>query len=168
MGTAPFGEPEVRIRAADEGVPMLGAVLAYGQLVAPLQQAWMAAHAHASARLRSRFGTTVAAIKALSDGVEVDAGIAERFDLAIVAEGGVFGQQTRLLRNSRWPTTTARPRGSAPSRCKAARRGWPASASRATARWRCCPCRRSGHGRCRRCRAALVWCVPATTTRCAR
>ena len=39
----PLGLPEVRIRAADEGVPMLGAVLRYGQLVAPLQQAWMQA-----------------------------------------------------------------------------------------------------------------------------
>jgi len=77
---------------------MLGAVLAYGRLLAPLQQAWMAAAAHDSARLRSRFDTKVAAIKALGDGVEVDAGIAERFDLAIVAEGGVFGQQdVRLL-----------------------------------------------------------------------
>jgi 2-octaprenyl-6-methoxyphenol hydroxylase len=31
----------------------------------------------------------------LPDGVEVDAGIAERFDLAVVAEGGVFAEQSR-------------------------------------------------------------------------
>ena len=88
-------EPEVRIRAIDEAVPMLGAVLAYGTLTAPLQQAWAQAEAAEPQRLRSRFGTAVAALKPLADGVEVDAGIAERFDLAVVAEGGVFADQTR-------------------------------------------------------------------------
>ena len=88
-------EPEVRIRAIDEAVPMLGAVLAYGALTAPLQQAWAHAEAAEPQRLRSRFGTAVAALKPLADGVEVDAGIAERFDLAVVAEGGVFADQAR-------------------------------------------------------------------------
>ena len=37
----------------------------------------------------------MAALKPLPDGVELDAGIAERFDLAVVAEGGVFAQQVR-------------------------------------------------------------------------
>ncbi|MEO7852885.1 MAG: FAD-dependent monooxygenase [Rubrivivax sp.] len=96
---APFGMAsggaEVRIRAADEAVPMLGAVLAYGALVTPLQRAWEAAAAADRARLRSRFGTEVVAMKPLADGVELDAGIAERFDLAVVAEGGVFGKQVR-------------------------------------------------------------------------
>ena len=99
-----LGEPEVRIRAADEGVAMLGAVLSYGHIVAPLQQAWEAAAQREPQRLRSRFGTPVAALKNLdgqSGGVEVDAGIAERFDLAVVAEGGVFAGPTR--------TTTAPP-----------------------------------------------------------
>jgi 2-octaprenyl-6-methoxyphenol hydroxylase len=91
----PLGLPEVRIRAEEEGVPMLGAVLRYGQLVAPLQQAWMDAARQAPQRLHSRFGNTVAALKPLPDGVELDAGIAERFDLAVVAEGGVFAQQLR-------------------------------------------------------------------------
>ena len=114
-----LGEPELRIRAIDEAVPMLGAVLSYGAIVAPLQQAWMAAEAAEPKRLRSRFGTLVAALKNLqgghgtsggidggtgigigigigaSTGVEVDAGIAERFDLAVVAEGGVFAEQAR-------------------------------------------------------------------------
>jgi 2-octaprenyl-6-methoxyphenol hydroxylase len=93
--TLPLGLPEVRIRAAEEGVPMLGAVLRYGQLVAPLQQAWMEAARQAPERLHNRFGSAVAALKALPDGVELDAGIAERFDLAVVAEGGVFAQQVR-------------------------------------------------------------------------
>lgn len=124
-------EPELRIRAAVEGVAMLGAVLSYGSVVAPLQQVWSAAVAAEPKRLHSRFGLPVAALKNLADpaarsllahpsntapasnmshmshkahqpaapstqqGVEVDAGIAERFDLAIVAEGGVFADQVR-------------------------------------------------------------------------
>ena len=94
-GLPPFGEPAVRLRAADEGVPMLGAVLSYGALVAPLQQAWEAAATREPQRLRSRFGTVVNALKDLDEGVEVDAGIAERFDLVVVAEGGVFADQAR-------------------------------------------------------------------------
>jgi 2-octaprenyl-6-methoxyphenol hydroxylase len=86
-----WAEPELRLRAVELEVPMLGAVLSYGALVAPLQCAWEAAVAAAPQRLRSRFGTPVAALKPLPDGVEVDAGIAERYDLAVVAEGGVFG-----------------------------------------------------------------------------
>ena len=91
-------EPELRIRAIDEAVPLLGAVLSYGAIVAPLQQVWLAAEAREPHRLRSRFGTPVAALKNLDDavgGVEVDAGIAERFDLAVTAEGGVFSTQVR-------------------------------------------------------------------------
>ena len=93
---SPFGEPELRIRAADEGVPMLGAVLGYGRIVAPLQSAWLAAAQREPARLRSRFGTPVAALKAAGPrAVEVDAGIAETFDVAVIAEGGVFADQAR-------------------------------------------------------------------------
>jgi 2-octaprenyl-6-methoxyphenol hydroxylase len=90
-----LGEPELRIRAIDEAVPLLGAVLSYGSIVAPLQQAWLAAEAAEPRRLHSRFGQSVAALKNLEHSVEVDAGIAERFDLAIVAEGGVFSDQLR-------------------------------------------------------------------------
>ncbi|MEO8123187.1 MAG: FAD-dependent monooxygenase [Burkholderiales bacterium] len=91
----PFGEPELRIRASEESVPMLGAVLTYGEIVAPLQAAWLAAVESEPQRLRSRFGTPVVALKNIDAGVEVDAGIAERFDLAVVAEGGVFSDQAR-------------------------------------------------------------------------
>jgi len=90
-----LGEPCLRIRAVDEAVPLLGAVLSYGSIVAPLQRVWMAAEAAEPRRLHSRFGQPVAALKNLERGVEVDAGIAERFDLAIVAEGGVFSDQAR-------------------------------------------------------------------------
>jgi 2-octaprenyl-6-methoxyphenol hydroxylase len=84
------GEPELTIRASDEHVPMLGAVLAYGAIVAPLQEVWFVAEQREPGRLVSRFGAPVAALKNVAEGVEVDAGIAERFDLAVVAEGGVF------------------------------------------------------------------------------
>jgi 2-octaprenyl-6-methoxyphenol hydroxylase len=94
-----LGEPEVRLSAADEGVPMLGAVLSYGAITAPLQKAWEALCAAEPARLRSRFSTPVKALKnvgaASSQRVELDAGIAESFDLAVVAEGGVFADQVK-------------------------------------------------------------------------
>ena len=91
----PAGRPEVHLSATELGLPLLGAVLPYGALVAPLQRAWMAAVDAEPQRLRSRFGTPVAALKALPDAVEVDADIAEPFDLAVVAEGGVFSEQSR-------------------------------------------------------------------------
>lgn len=89
---------EVRIRAADLGVPQLGAVLPYGALVAPLQQRWLDVAATAPQRLFTRFGTPVHAIRSDADGVELDSGdgpLVERFDLAVVAEGGVFAEQER-------------------------------------------------------------------------
>ena len=90
-----LGEPQVRIRASDEALPMLGAVLSYGAIVAPLQQAWFEAERREPGRLHSRYGMPVAGLKPLPGAVEVDAGIAERFDLAVVAEGGVFADQAR-------------------------------------------------------------------------
>lgn len=91
-----LGAPEVRLSAADLGVPMLGAVLGYGALVAPMQRAWEARVAAEPQRLGSRFGTAVQGLKDLADGVELDAGVAETFDLAVIAEGGVFGEQKAL------------------------------------------------------------------------
>lgn len=90
-----FADAEVRLSAAELGVPQLGAVLSYGALLAPLQAAWLQAAAQQPARLHTRFGTPVAALKPVPGGVEVDAGIADRFDLAVIAEGGVFGEQLR-------------------------------------------------------------------------
>jgi 2-octaprenyl-6-methoxyphenol hydroxylase len=90
-----FRHAEVKLRAAEQGVPLLGAVLSYGTLVAPLQRAWQAAVAAEPARLQLRLGTPVAALKPVIGGVEVDAGIAEAFDLAVVAEGGVFAEQAK-------------------------------------------------------------------------
>ena len=73
------------IEAQRERVPMLGAVLAYGQLVAPMKRAWQDEVARDPGRLASRFGSKVAGVKPLPDGVEVDAGIVERYDLAVIA-----------------------------------------------------------------------------------
>jgi 2-octaprenyl-6-methoxyphenol hydroxylase len=94
-GPWPGVRPEVSLRAADEGVEMLGAVLSYGALVVPLRRAWAVRCAQQPERLVSRMDAPVADLKDLGDGVEVDAGIAERYDLAVVAEGGVFADQSR-------------------------------------------------------------------------
>lgn len=90
-----FADAQVHIRAAELGVPQLGAVLSYGALLAPLQAQWLELAQQQPQRLHTRFGTPVAALKAVAGGVEIDAGIAERFDLAVVAEGGVFAEQAR-------------------------------------------------------------------------
>ena len=87
--------PEVRIRHTDEGVPCLGSVAAYGQVVTPLQQAWFAAVAADPERLSARFGSAVAAVRPSAGGVEIDTGASARFDLAVIAEGGVFADQAR-------------------------------------------------------------------------
>ncbi|HEY0956340.1 MAG TPA: FAD-dependent monooxygenase [Roseateles sp.] len=89
---------EVWIRAADQGLPQLGAVLPYGALVAPLQQRWLDLAATQPERLFTRFGTAVHAIRSRADGVDLDSGegpLVDGFDLAIVAEGGVFAEQDR-------------------------------------------------------------------------
>ena len=135
----PSGEPEVRISAAEQRVPQLGAVLSYGQLVAPLQAAWQQASALEPRRLISRFGQAVDGLKQdRPDEVEVDAGIAERFDLVVVAEGGVFSEQARKAlthdyRQNAWVGTVNlsadSPVGVAYERLRGA------------ARWRCCRCR---------------------------
>ncbi len=87
---------EVQLKALDEGVPMLGAVLRYGQIVAPLQAAWQAECERQPARCVLRLGSPVAGVKNLAvGGVELDAGVAETFDLVVMAEGGVFADQDR-------------------------------------------------------------------------
>ncbi len=92
---ARLAQPELLLSAQECGVAQLGAVASYGAIVAPLQAAWQAAVAAEPQRLAARFGTPVAALKPLDGGVELDAGIAERHDLAVVAEGGVFAGQPR-------------------------------------------------------------------------
>jgi 2-octaprenyl-6-methoxyphenol hydroxylase len=96
--------PAVTISAQEQGVPQLGAVLSYGTLVAPMQTAWLAAVAAEPQRLAMRFGTSVRGLKTVPGGVEVDADIADTFDLAVVAEGGVFADQPAL----NWPQGVSR------------------------------------------------------------
>jgi 2-octaprenyl-6-methoxyphenol hydroxylase len=95
----PLGEPVVRMAADELGVPMLGAVLGYGALVAPLQQAFLDACAPDAAApgLHARFGTVVADVRSSGDAAAVtpQGGEAEAFDLAVIAEGGVFAEQSR-------------------------------------------------------------------------
>lgn len=147
------GDAAVRIRALDLAVPQLGAVLSYGDLVHTLQQAWGAAVAAQGHRLRSRFGTPVAAIKPLTDGVEIDAGIAEPHDLAVVAEGGVFADQARKALTADYGQTawvgTVTLAGATPGLAieRFTRHG-PAALL---------PLRPAADGQAR---AALVWCVP--------
>lgn len=97
-------QPAVSITATEQGVAQLGAVVSYGTLVAPLQAAWAQATAREPQRLLMRFGTPVRGLKPVPGGVEVDAEIAERFDLAVVAEGGVFADQAAL----QWPEGVSR------------------------------------------------------------
>lgn len=97
-------QPAVRISAAEQGVPQLGAVVSYGTLVAPLQAAWLAATVADEHRLAMRFATPVRGFKPVDAGIEIDADIAEQFDLAIVAEGGVFADQAKL----HWPQGVSR------------------------------------------------------------
>jgi 2-octaprenyl-6-methoxyphenol hydroxylase len=86
-------EPSLCIHAKVEGVATLGAVASYGAIVAPLQAAWLASCAREAQRLQHQFGTRVKALKAVPEGVEIDTGIVDTFDLVVVAEGGVFAQQ---------------------------------------------------------------------------
>ena len=100
----------VRLSAREQGVPMLGAVLAYGPLVAALQQAWEnACRDDGGARLASCFGQGVTALRERHGVVEVDAGIVQEFDLVVVAEGGVYAGAQGLPRGGAPGTPGARP-----------------------------------------------------------
>lgn len=93
----PERDPEVLIRAEEQRVAQLGAVATYGHIVAPLRAAWQAACAAEPARLQARYGRRVEELQSRLDHAEVrcSANEVERFDLAVVAEGGVFAEQAR-------------------------------------------------------------------------
>ena len=95
LGGHRLSEPEVRWSAKEEGVPMLGAVVGYGAIAARLQEAWLAACSLDPMRLHSRFGTHVTSLKNAGHQVLLNGNSADAFDLAVVAEGGVFGDQGR-------------------------------------------------------------------------
>ena len=163
-GTRP--ESAVHLRAEALRVPQLGAVLGYDAVLRPLQQAWRAAGAREPTRLLGRFGTRVTAVLPVADaaagagegGVDIDAGIVERHDLVVVAEGGVFGEQAvqRVRRGygqTAWVGEVAFAHDAAPARGTAFERftrHGPAALL---------PLPDSNDTTPRR-RAALVWCVP--------
>ncbi len=103
-------ELAVRLTARELGVPMLGAVVAYGPVVSALQSAWQQQVAAQPDRLRSCWGQPVAALRSLPDGVGIGEALEAGFDLAVVAEGGVFADQPRKglrrdYRQSAWVGT---------------------------------------------------------------
>ncbi|MBL8341618.1 MAG: FAD-dependent monooxygenase [Rubrivivax sp.] len=117
----PATAPGVWLRAADLGEELLGAVLSYGALLAPLQQAWQQAVAAEPGRLALRLGTPVAGLRADGGAARLDIGGAgEDFDLAVVAEGGVFADQARRALAHDYAQTawvgTVRLRGCEPGR----------------------------------------------------
>ena len=99
FGRAPA--PELLIRAMDEGVAQLGAVIPYGALAAPMRAAWLAACDRDPQRLSVRWGSPVSGVRTVPGGVEIDVGAAadgavvETHHLAVIAEGGVFAEQAR-------------------------------------------------------------------------
>ncbi|MFN7863876.1 MAG: FAD-dependent monooxygenase, partial [Curvibacter sp.] len=94
VSQAPPGAAELRLPAAEMRAPLLGAVLAYGSVLGALQDAWLRQQAAAPQRLRHQFGQRATGLKSLADGrVELDAGVAEAFDLVVLAEGGLFADQ---------------------------------------------------------------------------
>lgn len=154
-------EAAVWLRAVDEAVPMFGAVLAYGPLVAPLQAAWMALAAGQPERLSTRFGTAVTSVLPKNGAVEVDAGIAETFDLAVIAEGGIFTEQ---------PRRSVGPLAGSPLRHDYRQTAWVGTVTVDGARPGLAVERFTRHGPLAllplkpadgQARAALVWCVPA-------
>ena len=152
-----IGEPQVRISAAEERVPLLGAVLSYGAIVAPLQAAWLAACEREPSRLQACFGATVRALKPMPDSVEVDAGIADTFDLVVVAEGGIYTSEAA--------TSVAKP-AKAPLRHDYGQHAWVGTVQLAQARPGVAYERFTRHGPAallplKDGRAALVWCVNA-------
>ena len=89
------------LSAPEQGVPRLGAVLAYGEVVHALQNRWLALAAQDPKRLHTQFGHPVQAIRPAASTasgagpVEVDAAVVGTHDVAVIAEGGVFAQQSR-------------------------------------------------------------------------
>jgi len=91
----PRAEPQLWLRAAEQRVPMLGAVAAYGDIVMPLRAAWQACCEREPERCLARYGVPVSAITPKAEGVELDAGVVDNQDLVVIAEGGVFADQAR-------------------------------------------------------------------------
>ena len=150
-------EAAVRISAQEQGVERLGAVLPYGPLVATLQAAWLARCAAEPLRCQVHFGHAVAGLIDQPDGVDVDAGTVDRFDLVVVAEGGVFADQARKAvthdyRQTAWVGQVQLTGGEAGTAFERFTRHGPVALLPL-------PSRPSDPAN--QTRAALVWCVPS-------
>ncbi|PXW94584.1 2-octaprenyl-6-methoxyphenol hydroxylase [Sphaerotilus hippei] len=108
---------QLSLKAADLGVPQLGAVVAYGAIVEPMRAAWRARCEAEPQRLQARLGCAVQAVDTLDEAAGEGRGVAVRWleaavarpegpaevletararhDLAVIAEGGVFAEQSR-------------------------------------------------------------------------
>ena len=142
-----LGKPEVRIRAADEGVGAARRGAAVRCIVAPLQRAWLARCEAEPQRLSSRFGRPVAALKQSGD-----RGRSRRRHRRIVRPGGGC-RGRRLLRPGAQGTDARLPAERLGRHGRAARRAPGVAYERFTR-----------HGPVallplRNRRAALVWCV---------
>ena len=159
-----LGRAGAAIRAIDEAVPMLGAVLSYGaHRGAAAGGLARGAGAREPARLADRFGSAVAALKNVAAPARRRGRRMPASPSASTSRSSPRAACSRRARaisspariGRRCATTTARPRGSGivtfAGGDAAAPAASPSSASRATARPRCC--------RCATARAALVWCV---------
>jgi 2-octaprenyl-6-methoxyphenol hydroxylase len=104
-------EPVVRFSAHEQGQPCLGAVLRYGDLTARLQQAWLSRCDSEPQRLAARFSVAVHQVATHGGRAEVKfqsqarvgaepAELTEAFDVAVVAEGGVFSQESAQARSA--------------------------------------------------------------------
>ena len=162
FGRAPA--PELLIRARDEGVAQLGAVIPYGALAAPMRSAWLAACAREPQRLSVRWGSPVSGVRTVPGGVEIDVGdgadgaLVEPHHLAVIAEGGVFAEQARKAvardyHQTAWVGTVGLEGGEAGV---AYERFTPQGPVALLPLPGTTP---SGDGRTLRRRAALVWCV---------
>ena len=118
--------------------------------------AWLPAAPSRPAAAGSPLRHAGAALKDVAGGVEVDAGIAEPFDLAVVAEGGVFARaEARKADLSRDYRQTP---GSARSTIDGGRRGLAVERFTRHGPAALLPLPPDGDGQ--QC-AALVWCVPS-------
>lgn len=156
FGHAFDAEPQVLIRAEEQRVAQLGAVAAYGHIVAPLRAAWLAACAAAPQRLQARLGVRVEGIESADRQALVRVGEhTEAFDLVVIAEGGVFADQARKglshdYRQTAWVGTL---------QIEGAPRGWAWERFTPSGPVALLPLPAEAGQPENRQRAALVWCV---------
>lgn len=87
------GDAKLCISAQEMGVPMLGAVAGYGDVLASLQKRWLEYVLKNPQQYHACFDSKVKDIRTLENGrVELDAHVLQAYDLVVVAQGGIFAQ----------------------------------------------------------------------------